>query len=300
MRCLKCGMPFDDGMSGCPHCGAVPKAREKSDEVQLLSQRPQLEDDTITPASPGKPAPPAKPCAPIQAPGGVDLDHDIPDELLNPEEPSALREAAGKTKGNLMLIAWLGLALVFINRHTHVFDDILGRSKKPAKAEPETPPPAMPAPTRPVADEAQPQDTPAPGPETQPQAPPAEPKTPAQAPDAVAAWRFEGRIYDMVTLRPIRGAQLVFMGGDQDYTFTTDKQGVYKAKVPPLDGASYQVLVDHADYLEGYFDETAPMYRERPRAARIGMRNAKPRNKPWEGGAAVVQRDLVLFPEVSY
>ncbi|MFA5139455.1 MAG: hypothetical protein WC728_09510 [Elusimicrobiota bacterium] len=317
MRCLKCGMPFDEDLNACPHCGAAPKAKDKdeADEVQILNQRPQLEDDTIIPASsadaqigeslpiPGRgdsASAASRPSHPsIPAPENVDLDHDVPDDLLRPEDPNPLHAAAAKFKSNVMLIAGLSLALLFINHHTHVFDDLLGRSK-PAKTETETPPvppPPMPTPANPATDAVPRQGSPVP--ETEP--PPAAPKPPVQTPEpVVVAWRFEGQVYDMVTLRPIKGAQLVFMGGDQDYNFSTDKQGLYKVKVPPLEGASYQVLVDHAEYLEGYFDEADPPYHQRPRAARIGMRNAKPRNKPWEGGAAITQRDLVLFPEVSY
>lgn len=133
--------------------------------------------------------------------------------------------------------------------------------------------------------------------------PAAQPGEPAAEPAAAAApeeWWFYGQVYDLMTLRPVRGAELTFVGGEQTLSFRTDAKGQYQAKAPATEDApGYEVLVDHADYVDVYLIDKQPSYKSLGAGARGQLRASLPKHPPWAGARGKwVRRDLVLIPAV--
>lgn len=112
-------------------------------------------------------------------------------------------------------------------------------------------------------------------------------------------WVFEGRIYDMITLRPVFAAELRLEAGDEKPAAAqTDENGRYRVSVPALEGETYQLTLTHPDY-DGkrYFDEISPPYRTLDAQERRAMRRLVPRHKAWAGRVGgKTRRDLVLVP----
>lgn len=175
-----------------------------------------------------------------------------------------------------------------------------------------SPPPAAEAPAEPA---------PVPMPEPTPSSPSAEPEAPfdpnlpsqggpvAAAPEAPAApaapaavdWRFEGKVSDILSMKPVRGAVLLFMTQAEDETFEarSDAKGRFEVKLAARkDG--YKLVIDHPEYIAEYFDETEPPYRSWTQARRRQLRAARPAHKAWMApGAEPVRRDVLLFPEFT-
>jgi len=112
-------------------------------------------------------------------------------------------------------------------------------------------------------------------------------------------WLFQGRLYDMISLKPVVGAELMLMDSTEQKIFTaqSDAKGRYEFEVPAVKGG-FRLLVDHPYYLADYFDEKSPPYDKSPLSARQQLRAARPTHKPWIGGAKAVRRDLILYPEI--
>ncbi|MBI5200107.1 MAG: carboxypeptidase regulatory-like domain-containing protein [Elusimicrobia bacterium] len=118
-------------------------------------------------------------------------------------------------------------------------------------------------------------------------------------PESKEKWTFEGRIYDMITLRPVYAAEVRLQSKDgKPQTAQTDERGRYKLEVPALDGGSYQLTVVHPDYdSKKYFDEISPPYKELELMERRALVRLVPRHKTWTGKVnAKTRRDLVLLP----
>lgn len=112
-------------------------------------------------------------------------------------------------------------------------------------------------------------------------------------------WVFKGRIYDMISLKPVAGASLMLMDKHEEQIFTADSdaKGRYEFDVPEVEGG-YHLVVDHAYYLADYWDEKKLPYHKTPMSQRRQLRSSRPRHKPWIGGEKTVRRDIVLFPEI--
>jgi len=89
-------------------------------------------------------------------------------------------------------------------------------------------------------------------------------------PAAVTEWRLRGAVYDLTTLKPIRGAQLTFADETTNRTITTrsDSAGRYRVIVPPLDGRGYAVAVDKNGYAPNYLDPGTEGVREKEASER--------------------------------
>lgn len=279
MICPKCMQDIAEHLRVCPHCATDLNPASKSDEPLVGAvPPPEAEDEDSAPA---------------------------------PKKPM----------GQQILIAVVLIgAIIGVNVHTGLLNPVLqsiGIMSPPKPAEtpvdppPELPPEAPPAdpvtappidePPPPPADPGSPQDPAGTVPAAEPAKEPAKeppPEEPAR-PKIPTDWRFNGRVYNMLTLKPVRGAQILFMGATER-TATTDRRGRYSIVLPITDGG-YQVFVDHPDYLEEYFDESNPPYRSMPMAIRTRLRSAKPKHKTWIGRPdRSLRRDLVLFPAISY
>jgi hypothetical protein len=112
-------------------------------------------------------------------------------------------------------------------------------------------------------------------------------------------WLFQGRIYDMISLKPVAGAELMLMDKTEQeiYTAQSDAKGGFEFDVPSVEGG-YRLVVDHPYYLADYFDEKSPPYHKTPLSQRRQLRAARPSHRPWTGGARSVRRDIVLYPEI--
>ena len=232
--------------------------------------------------------------------------------------------AAAKTA--LSYVAVAGVA--FLAFQIGLFDNLLSlfgiqRGKPPVQAPAapagpipdqasppsETAPPpqgAQSTPASPVAPGAAPQPTmpaagtrvPGAGP---PAVPEAEPKKvpPPQKKKRAAIWIFEGTVYDLITLKPVAGASLMFVSGNRDYPIETNSRGVYRVRLPAMRRGGYRLIVDHEEYLSDYFDEVRPPYYKRSLAYRSKLRALRPRNKPWIGHPqGKTRRNFALFPEI--
>jgi hypothetical protein len=159
---------------------------------------------------------------------------------------------------------------------------------------------ANPAPSVPAAAPA-----PAPSPITVPP-PPAPAVLPAPiaapAPPVQNSWIFTGEAYDLITLKPIRGASLYFtsIGGGQPTVGTTDENGRFKMYLPPTPpGGGYQLTAKHPDYLDGYIDELASPLKEEDLERRRVLAASAVANQRWVGSmAAPTKRDFIMIPKV--
>lgn len=116
---------------------------------------------------------------------------------------------------------------------------------------------------------------------------------------AVEKWTFEGRIYDMLTLRPVFAAEVRLQPKEgKPLAVQTDENGRYRIQVPALDGGSYQLAIVHPDYdKKRYFDEISPPYKELELQDRKALVRLVPRHRPWTGKVkGRTRRDLVLLP----
>ena len=154
---------------------------------------------------------------------------------------------------------------------------------------------------------------------TPPPAPPPEPPKPAPAPVVEAkpapppveetaepapprpTWTAEGRVYDMITLRPVFGAKLRFSAeGEYPVEVETNEKGRYRAVLPEQQ-AGYTLAIGAPDF-EGtrYFDEIDPPYRTLELAERQQLQQMVPGHKPWKAAAgARLRRDLVVVRPAS-
>src|SRR6185295_1460059 len=99
---------------------------------------------------------------------------------------------------------------------------------------------------------------------------PAPPPAPVPAPPPSVPsgqqWQFEGQAYDLITLKPIPGAKLVFRAAGSDQPsppILSDANSRFKAYFQPNPGNSgYELTIQHPDYLDGYIDEMSPPLKE--------------------------------------
>lgn len=76
------------------------------------------------------------------------------------------------------------------------------------------------------------------------------------------AWRVHGRIFDLITLEPIGGADISFRGKSSRRTLgaRTDHQGFYSALLPKSESEGYAVSVSHPKYGTIFSEDRTPSY----------------------------------------
>ncbi|MDX6770147.1 MAG: carboxypeptidase regulatory-like domain-containing protein [Elusimicrobiota bacterium] len=79
-------------------------------------------------------------------------------------------------------------------------------------------------------------------------------EAPGKAARAVSEWRLRGRVYDLVTLKPIAGARLVLLDNQTNARAETltGADGRYKTVLPPLEGRGYVVTISKPGYAQSY------------------------------------------------
>lgn len=292
------------GTVQCPFCNvAIPEDLDAgpSDPTVGLPVDPNAQAAPPIPTPGGFSTPEPTPLVGTMDPSAPVLHEDAPE---HPPEPAG-GAAPSATAGALKVAAIAGGA--FLAFKLGLLDNLLAVAGLSS-----APPPAVEAPAEPV---------PVPMPEAAPGGP-AAPETPfdpnppgsggpvAAAPEAPAAppaapaaaeWAFEGKVSDVLSMKPVKAAVLLFMthGEDETYEARSDGQGRWTVKLPARkDG--YKLVIDHPDYIAEYFDETEPPYRTWTQARRRQLRAAKPSHKPWFApGADPVRRDVLLFPEFT-
>jgi hypothetical protein len=82
----------------------------------------------------------------------------------------------------------------------------------------------------------------------------AAPKEAQEAPSK--EWKLRGTVFDLVTLKPVAKATLVFSDPELNRRFelVTDGQGRYRTIVPSLPNRGYAVAVQHSDYAQSYLN----------------------------------------------
>ena len=254
--------------------------------------------------------PPVAP--PPVAPGGPTQYSPVAPVDAGPEhpEPSAAAWAPSppppKTDATTFLVVGVCLVAVLYFWHRHqrtktAIELVAGVDASPAavlpamrkttllpKADFATPPPvAAPAPA--------PVPAPVPAPAPVPEVKKEEPK-PQEEPEPVPTWTAEGKVYDMLSLRPAFGAKLRFTAKrERPVEVETNEAGRYRATLPEVEGG-YTLAIQLPDIDNArYFDEIDPPYRTLEQAERLQLQQMVPSHKPWNAkGGARLRRDLVV------
>ncbi|MFA6028952.1 MAG: carboxypeptidase-like regulatory domain-containing protein [Elusimicrobiota bacterium] len=231
-------------------------------------------------------------------PGYEDLDG--PDPEIVPVPDAHVDNVHYKPKASpfryvlLALVFVLGVALFYLGkdfmRERRAAEEMTAAiANKPAQA---LPPAATAAATVPAAGT----DAPAAAEEPVETPAPEAPAPAAPAPVEAEFWRFEGRVYDILSLKPVAGANLTFLADDGGQGgAVSGSDGRFRVKLPSSSGG-YRVIVDQSDYDGDHFDDPSANYRSMTLAARAVLRNSVPKHRPWKGGAGTVRRDIALFP----
>jgi len=133
-----------------------------------------------------------------------------------------------------------------------------------------------------------------------PAASPAAPKSAAAKPKPGPHWVFEGCAYDIISLRAVYAAQLVFRdaSGRVRGETATGEEGRYRIALEPLPEGGYALSVKHPDYQEKYIDEIFPPFKEVAAQERRRLVNMTARVRPWVGQTSgPVRRDFVMIPK---
>lgn len=320
MRCGNCRLIIPDSEAYCPFCQHRVETPEPADPASGPSGGDAAQEgapvdpaEVPIPASDPEPPPVAPPPADeAEAPGEAEGLYQSPHTPPPPaaaEAPPPARPSPPQGRPALNYLAVAAAAVLAFK--LGVFDNFLmiaGLKSPPAPPAPTTPADASataPAEPGPPAEEAAPADAPA---------GPREPdrwqeayqalEEPAKAAGAGtsgeqaadAPWAFEGLIYDILTLRPVPGVDVIFVGLSKSYPTRSDARGRYRVEVPPLE-QGYTVVIEHRHYIEDYFPETSPPYRSLSPARRSQLRASIPKPLPWKGRPGeVLRRDAALFP----
>jgi hypothetical protein len=72
----------------------------------------------------------------------------------------------------------------------------------------------------------------------------------------VTEWKMRGVIYDLLTLKPVPAARLIFSDSETNMraVIQTDGSGRYRAILPPLPGRGYVVTIAKAGYASSYLN----------------------------------------------
>ncbi len=75
----------------------------------------------------------------------------------------------------------------------------------------------------------------------------------------VTEWRMRGAIYDLITLKPVPGVNMIFTDNETNsrVQIQTDELGRYRAILPPLAGRGYLVTLSKPDYEKSYLNSGA-------------------------------------------
>jgi hypothetical protein len=86
-------------------------------------------------------------------------------------------------------------------------------------------------------------------------------------------WGVHGHVYDLMSVKPIVGARLVFQDRESGkaYAAKTDARGAYRVSLPKLKEGGYDLTVNQRGY-RSFLEEMSPPYRNQSRARRLEAR----------------------------
>lgn len=125
-------------------------------------------------------------------------------------------------------------------------------------------------------------------------------RRPAATPGA-ESWVFSGRLYDLMNLRPVYEATLMFRDsrGKAGGKVITGDDGGYRLSLPALESGGYWLTIEHPDYLDKYIEEVEPPLHTMPRDQRRNLSTLNPKLNPIEGSPyGATRKDLILVPKV--
>jgi pyruvate/2-oxoglutarate dehydrogenase complex dihydrolipoamide acyltransferase (E2) component len=117
-------------------------------------------------------------------------------------------------------------------------------------------------------------------------------------------WLVEGSVYDLLSLKPVPGAKIVFQDKNSGamVTAVTDAGGRYKADLPKVVEGGYEVTIARRGYSSEYLEEMSPPYRSQSRGRRLEaaeeLQQSAVLHVPLlpEYSASGATYDAVLFP----
>lgn len=122
--------------------------------------------------------------------------------------------------------------------------------------------------------------------------------------EAPTKWKISGRVYDLITLKPVAGASVSFTEPEtgKRREVKTGKDGRYSVALPSLKEGGYAPELSHPAYRPGFLEEGEVPYREQGESRRIEAAQLLRENvimhvplSPPEGESALTY-DAVLTP----
>lgn len=91
-----------------------------------------------------------------------------------------------------------------------------------------------------------------------------------QAPGPSRLWAVRGKVFDLMTLAPVPGAELRFQDTSSGEVLRarSGADGTYQVSLPKRDGAAYRVSVAKRGFLDDYLEDSEPSFLARDAAAR--------------------------------
>lgn len=99
----------------------------------------------------------------------------------------------------------------------------------------------------------------------------APPEPPARKVKEVKEWKLRGHVYDLATLKPLGGCELVFTDGETRIKTRSNSEGGYRVIVPSLPDRGYSVTANRPGYSPNYLDPGTEGVRELDAARRQQM-----------------------------
>ncbi|MDD5655899.1 MAG: hypothetical protein PHF00_01405, partial [Elusimicrobia bacterium] len=262
---------------------------------------PAPESETAPPEDQALPAPEPQ-AAPTEAPTAGSPRTEAPSRENTKSEPARTATAAAAPRRRLSLMPWF-LAGTVVSGAAFIMATYSALRPKPeaegrppgrpvfiGRAERQPPRPAKPVLAAPPAAAA----PAALRPDAAPWAP--APVLPRPAVKARPQWVFEGVAYDLVSLRAVYAAELVFRdpkGAVKGRTLTQE-DGRYRIALAALKRGGYGVTAEHPDFQEKCIDEISPPFKEVKEEQRRQLASLAARSRPWTGQAgSTTRRDLV-------
>lgn len=85
---------------------------------------------------------------------------------------------------------------------------------------------------------------------------------PAKPAKAVKEWKLRGHVYDLATLKPLAGCELIFTDGETRIRTRSNSEGSYRVIVPSLADRGYTVTAAKNGYSPNYLDPGTEGVRE--------------------------------------
>ena len=122
----------------------------------------------------------------------------------------------------------------------------------------------------------------------------------------VTEWRFRGKVYNIITLKPLPGVQLAFKDPEsgRKVETVTDAQGSYRLVVPALRTGSYSMVIEDERYASAYMNpwgENVNVLSDELRL-KTAAELSRSLDPPYDiqGGATPVETDLYIAPRNVY